>query len=233
MKSSRSSNAAPSADSADDGSFLSRWSRRKAAVREGRAVAPEPPAAPVTPVAAASRVAGQPPSPDRREAPPAPTLADVALLKPGEGISRFVARGVDEQVKRAALKTLFADPHFNVMDGLDIYIDDYTRPDPIPPEVLRRLNQSESLGLFAPREDEVHTQADAAAQGPDRDAGSEVGAEGAPDTATDPALNADAVDATDAAGSGADVAQAEATDAESGQATPGAPVPARDPDKPA
>ena len=31
------------------------------------------------------------------------------------------------------MKKLFSDPHFNVMDGLDTYIDDYGKPDPIPP----------------------------------------------------------------------------------------------------
>lgn len=129
-----------------DTSFLSRWSRRKAAVREGKAVPdeaqapaalPQPPAVPPPEVAPA-------PAPT-----PMPTLADVAQLRPGDNIARFVAQGVDESVKRAALKTLFADPHFNVMDGLDTYIDDYSKPDPIPLEVLRKLRQSETLGLFA------------------------------------------------------------------------------------
>ena len=30
------------------------------------------------------------------------------------------------------MKKLFSDPHFNVMDGLDTYIDDYGKPDPLP-----------------------------------------------------------------------------------------------------
>ena len=48
----------------------------------------------------------------------------------------------------AALKKLFSDPHFNVMDGLDTYIDDYGKPDPLPPVMLRRMAQSTFLGLF-------------------------------------------------------------------------------------
>ena len=40
---------------------------------------------------------------------------------------------VGEDVRRAALKKLFADPRFNVMDGLDVYIDDYSKEAPIPP----------------------------------------------------------------------------------------------------
>ncbi|WP_454764728.1 DUF3306 domain-containing protein [Cupriavidus campinensis] len=147
-----------------DSSFLSRWSRRKAAVREGQPV-PVEPVAPMEPAAAAQPVAGVPvatPAVPPQPAEPLPTLADVALLQPGDNISRFVARGVDESVKRAALKTLFADPHFNVMDGLDTYIDDYGKPDPIPLDVLRRLRQSETLGLFDPIEEEADVEADAA-----------------------------------------------------------------------
>lgn len=136
-----------------DSSFLSRWSRRKAAVREGQPVPAEPALAPEPAPAAVAEVPAGPPA-EPREAAPLPTLADVALLQPGDNIARFVARGVDESVKRAALKTLFADPHFNVMDGLDTYIDDYGKPDPIPLDVLRRLTQSETLGLFDPIEEE-------------------------------------------------------------------------------
>ena len=42
-------------------------------------------------------------------------------------------------VRNAAMKKLFADPHFNVMDGLDIYIGDYTQPDPLPEGMLAQM----------------------------------------------------------------------------------------------
>jgi hypothetical protein len=51
-------------------------------------------------------------------------------------------------VRNAALKQLFTDPHYNVMDGLDTYIDDYGKPDPIPLAMLRQMRQSKLLGLF-------------------------------------------------------------------------------------
>jgi len=60
-----------------------------------------------------------------------------------------IASGVDDRVKQAAMKKLFADPHFNVMDGLDTYIDDYGKPDPIPESMLRRMAQAQFLGLFS------------------------------------------------------------------------------------
>ena len=57
----------------------------------------------------------------------------MARLEPRRPTSRASSPpGVDASVKNAALKKLFADPHFNVMDGLDTYIDDYGKPDPIP-----------------------------------------------------------------------------------------------------
>lgn len=146
----------------DPGGFLSRWSRRKVQVRQGVApVEPAPPVAPppVATVATASppppaasvdaspqQPPGQPPTP--APAPVPPTLADVAALDRDSDYARFVAPGVDSGVKNAALKKLFADPHFNVMDGLDTYIDDYGKPDPLPEGMLRQMAQSQFLGLF-------------------------------------------------------------------------------------
>jgi hypothetical protein len=52
---------------------------------------------------------------------------------------------VDEAIKRKALRTLFRDPRFNVMDGLDVYIDDYSIPDPISAEMVRGLVQSRDI----------------------------------------------------------------------------------------
>ena len=132
--------------------FLSRWSRRKAAERRGEPE-PEPPAAPsaeLAPVVVPEASVAEP----APEAPPL-TLADAAKLTSSDDFSPFVARGVDEAVKRAALKKLFADPHFNVMDGLDTYIDDYSQPDPIPPEMLRELRHTAELRLFEPLDDDV------------------------------------------------------------------------------
>jgi hypothetical protein len=149
------------ADGSDDG-FFSRWARRKAEVRRG-AVPPEPPREPaheqpapttVTSASAAAPLQAPPPAAaadpasPATEAPPLPTMDDVTRLTRSSDYSRFVTPGVDENVKRAALKRLFTDPHFNLMDGLDVYIDDYGQPDPLPASMLRKLAQSKALGLF-------------------------------------------------------------------------------------
>ena len=143
----------------DEGeSFLTRWSRRKALVREGKVVLPEalePVAPPPAPVAKSALLPEPPaveaPAPDR---PPAPTLDDVAQLTRESDFRRFVAPDVDPTVRNAALKKLFADPQFNVMDGLDTYIDDYGKPDPLPASMLRKMVQSVALGLFEDEEQE-------------------------------------------------------------------------------
>ena len=46
-------------------------------------------------------------------------------------------------------KTLFQDPHYNVMDGLDTYIDDYSKPDPLPEGWLEKMNQVARLPCSA------------------------------------------------------------------------------------
>ena len=176
---------------ADDG-FLARWAKRKARVQGGLADPAEaPPAAlsrtsapaaasPATiptsrttatatteppvvtqpvPVARSSTEAAPTAAPE-----PPPTMDDVAGLTPSSDYSRFVGAGVDRDVSNAALKKLFRDPHFNVMDGLDTYIDDYGRPDPIPAAMLRQMNQSKFLGLF---DEEESTQTAHATPDPD------------------------------------------------------------------
>lgn len=109
-------------------------------------------------------------------------MADVAGLTRQSDFSRFVAPGVDGDVKNAALKKLFADPHFNLMDGLDTYIDDYGRPDPLPPGMLRRLAQSSLLGLLDGE--------DRAAAAPAPDAVPDAVPDAAPDAVLDAVLDA-------------------------------------------
>ncbi|CAD5373803.1 conserved hypothetical protein [Rubrivivax sp. A210] len=153
-----------------DDSFLSRWSRRKLLVRQGEAVAPAPVkaevVAPVVDQPPAASAAGAPAVTATTEAeaptrvpppaqPPPPTLADVESLTPASDFARFVAPGVDAEVKNSAMKKLFADPHYNVMDGLDTYIDDYGRADPIPRSMLRQMVQARLMGLL---DDELEEQ---------------------------------------------------------------------------
>lgn len=90
-----------------------------------------------------------------------PTLEDVLKLTKDSDFSAYVKAGIDPNVQQAALNKLFSDPHYNIMDGLDIYIDDYNKLDPMPLEMLKQLNQSKMLGLFkTPEEIEAELQAE-------------------------------------------------------------------------
>lgn len=143
--------------SGDD--FLSRWSRRKHEARGGaRQEEPAPPSLPP-----ASAQAAPAPAEPRKEPPPLPP---VESLTPESDFTPFMRSEVDPGVRQQALRTLFRDPRFNVMDGLDVYIDDYSKPDPIPADWLGKLNQLARLGDFrlteAKREEAEATPQDGA-----------------------------------------------------------------------
>ena len=148
------------ADSKDgDGNFFGRWSQRKVQARDGAlpanalttptelaSPAEEGLQAPVSHPLAATEAELQSGSPAR---PPLPTLEDVAKLTADSDYSAFATRHVESKVRNAAMRKLFAgDPHFNVMDGLDVYIDDYSVGVPIPKSMLRQMVQARSLGLL-------------------------------------------------------------------------------------
>jgi hypothetical protein len=152
----------------DDLPFLSRWSRRKLDAKEE---APEVPhAVEGGDAATAEAAAGRPEAPGPGAPADAPTpLPPVESL---QGIAseyrEFMNPGVDETLKRAALKKLFNDPHFSFasMDKLDTYIDDYSIEDPIPDAMLRMLNQSKSLFLFEDKKEQGEGQAEQAPPAP-------------------------------------------------------------------
>lgn len=169
----------------DGGGFFSRWSQRKQQARQGAPLAEPvpapPPAVPAAPVTTAAPTTAAPTTAKTLNAPvttpatatttapavpppPAPTAADLAALDardPAADFSRFIQPGVDGALKNAALKKLFSDPHFNVMDGLDTYIDDYGLPDPLPPGMLEQMAGTDFLGL---RQPDPTPEEDAAAQ---------------------------------------------------------------------
>lgn len=133
--------------------FFQRWSRLKAdpeaPLADAAALAPAPhepapPAAHVT-AAVAAPLQAAPPLDEDGAAARLPRLEDVAGLHAGSDYSVFFARGVDKSVQRGALKKLFADPHFNIGDGLDLYMGDYNKPDPIPAAMMSTLRHTQSF----------------------------------------------------------------------------------------
>lgn len=130
--------------------FLGRWSKRKAGKQDEIAEK----SAEATPAPAVI-----PASPDSEALPPA-SLEDVEKIdRFAPDFSAFMKPDVDPAVQQAAMKKMFTDPHFNIMDGLDIYIGDYSKPDPLPPGMLERMVQSDMLNLFRKPADELAKEA--------------------------------------------------------------------------
>ena len=144
--------------------FLSRWSRRKIEARRAEEEA-KPAGAPEAAAPAAPSGPGEIPAPAQAQTQaPLPTIEELRGL--GSEYRDFLRPGVDETLRRTALKKLFQDPHFNIMDGLDTYIDDYSKEDPIPEAMLKALNQAQ--GLIFDREDRPAVEQPAASDTEDR-----------------------------------------------------------------
>ena len=148
-----------------DENFISRWSRRKKEAGGGRREAEGE--KPETRDERRGVVAPISPAPLPLPAEPA-ALPPVESLTPESDFSPFMREGVDPDMRRVAVKKLFEDPRFNVMDGLDVYIDDYSKPDPLPEGWLEKLNQTARLGIFqpAPAEAEEPAPPEASSESP-------------------------------------------------------------------
>jgi len=136
---------------AQDDNFLARWSRRKTEARAKPAEAPA--AAPAVAAPVVSAPAPVPAGADAAPAEPAP-LPPVESLTPESDFAPFMKPEVDGETRSKALKALFADPHFNTMDMMDVYVDDYSKPDPLPAGWLEKLEQISHLGDRAGRDRE-------------------------------------------------------------------------------
>ena len=170
--------------------FLSRWSRLKREVKEQ---SPDPEAPP----------GNRPPAPRVADPnTPPPQLPPVDQLTLESDYRDFFHPKVDEKVRLAALKKLFSDPHFNVMDGLDTYIDDYSKPDPLPAAMLATLRQAQNILEWA-KETKEETEAKRAAASadpapvslPDQAASTKDAVEQPPAVAVEPPLAGQVQDA--------------------------------------
>jgi hypothetical protein len=127
--------------------FLDRWSRLKRQEAEAPAV----------------------PAEQEVEAndEPAVALPPIEELGPDSDFKPFMDPKVDLGTRRAALKKLFADAHYNEPDLFEPYSADFTVGEPIPAEMLKTLNHARKL-LFD--EPENAAEAAAAQAGPEPDA---------------------------------------------------------------
>lgn len=122
--------------SADNEAFLDRWSRlkREQAKPDAADARPAPAAAPGAP------------------APAAAPLPPVDALRPDSDFTPFMAPEVAPALRRAALKKLFGDAHFNVPDPFEAYSEDYTGGEAIPEAMLKAINDVRDRALRTPEE---------------------------------------------------------------------------------
>jgi hypothetical protein len=120
--------------------FLSRWSRLKSESKD---------------------------LPQKNEETPVPVLPPLDKLTPESDFTGFMHPKVEDALRRAALKKLFSDPHFNVPDPFEAYSGDWTGGEPISEEMLATLNQARTL-LFDKEEKQelAKDESKAADEGP-------------------------------------------------------------------
>lgn len=111
--------------------FLQRWARLKTQAEESRALTSQPadlasPGAPSTSL-------------------PASSLPAIDSLTPDSDFSGFLHPEVDAETRQAALKKLFMTDHYRTMDMLDVYVDDYSKPELLPAEMLAKLDHAVAL----------------------------------------------------------------------------------------
>ena len=136
--------------------LLSRWSRLKQEAKKQPAAGPQ--FAPGT---------------DPKALPP--ELPSVDKLTIDSDFRGFFHPKVDEDLRRTALKKLFSNPRFNLMDGLDVYIDDYSKPDPLPAGMLAQLRQAQQIIEWAKEKTEDAGEKAAAPHAEDLPASPTVG----------------------------------------------------------
>ncbi|HEX4856109.1 MAG TPA: DUF3306 domain-containing protein [Limnobacter sp.] len=167
--------------------FLSRWSRRKLESKNQQ-VEPQQPeeaaaktpalqqpesfadaslaSAPASTGVATEDQEGQVHARNEQAMPAAlPTEADLAAVQQGGDIKAFMVDKVSRELKNKAFKALFSRPEFNVMDGLDIYIDDYNKFTPLSADDISKMTLSGQLlsrpDLELPKTDDIKAAANA------------------------------------------------------------------------
>jgi hypothetical protein len=111
-------------------SFLRRWSQRKLESAVHQAVSAPPVLQPQVPQSQITQ-------------PQA--LPEVASLGFDADFSPFMQPGVDAETRRTALRKLFMTDHYRAMDGLDVYVGDYSRPALLSSDLLQTLEHAQAL----------------------------------------------------------------------------------------
>ena len=82
-----------------------------------------------------------------------PPLPPVDKLTPQSDFTSFMQPKVEDTLRRAALKKLFVDPHFNIPDPFEPFSGDWRLAESMTPDVVATLNQAKVM-LFDKKEEE-------------------------------------------------------------------------------
>lgn len=103
---------------------------------------------------------------DKTSVAPVPSAAQVEpppldKLTPDSDFSAFMQPEVDAATRQSALKKLFSAERYRNMDMLDVYVDDYSKPELLPAGMLATLDHVASM--LAPAQDAARQPSVAAA----------------------------------------------------------------------
>jgi hypothetical protein len=136
----REDRPAPERDGSEDEPFFSRWARLKKESRElpaGDAAGSEAPHAPAAADGRAADEAGPASPPTAAETAAAPADAPPLELPPLESLTAesdfraFMQPGVDDALRRAALRKMWQNPVYGVVDELDPFRADFAAFTPL------------------------------------------------------------------------------------------------------
>src|SRR5258706_6382597 len=132
------------------------WGRRVKARKPGeKPPEPKPSSEPAVSAVPADTAAAPPGAPAPRELPPLESLKGLA-----SEYTEFLKSGVDENLRRSALKKLFADPHFENFDRFEAYCEDFTKGEPIPLAMLKTLEHAKDLLFGDEKKKDAHAGAE-------------------------------------------------------------------------
>lgn len=75
--------------------------------------------------------------------PPADGVTESAA--PLEDLSALFRPDVSRDARQQALRGLFMTAHYREMDGLDVYVGDYSKPELLTAEVLEKIDHARAL----------------------------------------------------------------------------------------
>jgi hypothetical protein len=139
--SSRDDRSTRAAENTEDEPFLSRWARRKKESREGLTAEPAPtvelpaeqvpgPGAGGEECGAVAKAEGETAAADGAPAPPL-ELPPLETLTAESDFGAFMQPGVDGALRRAALRKMFRNPIYGIVDELDPFRADFAAFTPL------------------------------------------------------------------------------------------------------